>query len=60
MSGAGEEEEGGGKSPRSRSPAMGVSGLLRDHQNKVCIQTRWFFVKLRDGSSHFFRFYGMY
>ncbi|ROT63313.1 putative transmembrane channel-like protein 3 [Penaeus vannamei] len=35
MSGAGDEEEGGGKSPRSRSPAMGVSGLLRDHQNKL-------------------------
>ncbi|XP_042206311.1 uncharacterized protein LOC121855437 [Homarus americanus] len=31
MSGTGEEEDGG-RSPRSKSPAMGVSGLLREQQ----------------------------
>ena len=30
------EEDGDPRSPRSRSPAMGVSGLLRDHA-KVCV-----------------------
>ncbi|KAK7078061.1 Transmembrane channel-like protein 3 [Halocaridina rubra] len=35
MSGAGEEDGGGSRSPRSRSPVMGVAGLMRDQQQKT-------------------------